>query len=419
MKVVGLITEYNPFHNGHAYHMQQARALTGADAVIVIMSGNFVQRGAPAIINKYDRAAMALSCGADLVLELPVCYATGSAELFASGAVSLLNKLGVVDSICFGSESGDIGLLTSLAKVLYEEPPAYRKILRQQLKTGQSYPAACTYALSCYLSEFSSSRHIMANPNNILGIEYIKAIMRSDSAITPYTISRSGAGYHHKNISYEEGAGPSSAMAIRYSIRQYGEPSYARGQMPDSAYRLLMSASNISFPIYENDFSALLHYKLLSECTAGYANYADVPQALSDKILHSLNQYTEFSEFCDILKSRDLIYTRICRCLTHIMLNILQDDVQRYIDGRYPAYARMLGFRQESTALLATLKERSEIPLISKLADAKWLLDKPELSMLEDDIRIAHIYEAVAARKFDQPFQNEYQRKIIRYQEGS
>ena len=142
MKIVGLITEYNPFHNGHLYHIEESRRITGADAVIIVMSGDYIQRGAPAIMPKRLRAEMALKCGASAVFELPVCYSTGSAEYFALGAVSLLDRLGIVDAICFGSECGDLPALKTLADILYEEPESYRTILKEHLKGGASFPAA-------------------------------------------------------------------------------------------------------------------------------------------------------------------------------------------------------------------------------------------------------------------------------------
>lgn len=150
MKITGLITEYNPFHNGHKYHIEQTRKLTGADAIIVVMSGNFVQRGVPAILPKHMRVKATLQVGASLVLELPVCYATGSAEFFAHGAISLLDQLGCVNSICFGSECGDINLLQEVAHVICEEPPAFQETLQSYLKSGDSFPLARQKALKTY-----------------------------------------------------------------------------------------------------------------------------------------------------------------------------------------------------------------------------------------------------------------------------
>ena len=147
MKIAGIIAEYNPFHNGHKYHIEQTRKITGADFIIVVMSGNFTQRGTPAIMDKYSRARMALENGADMVLELPSCYACGSAEYFADGAIALLDKLGCVDYVCFGSECGDIELLRPIAEILATEPENYSEMLRAELKSGATFPRARNRAL--------------------------------------------------------------------------------------------------------------------------------------------------------------------------------------------------------------------------------------------------------------------------------
>ena len=180
MKIVGLITEYNPFHNGHEYHIQQAKKITGADYCIAVMSGNYVQRGAPAFLPKHLRADMALRSGCDLIIELPVCYATGSAEYFAKGAISILNNLGCVDFICFGSECGEYNKLEKIASLLAEEPEDFKSLLQNNLKSGKTFPLARQQALKDYLND-DSLDCILEEPNNILGIEYIKALILSDS----------------------------------------------------------------------------------------------------------------------------------------------------------------------------------------------------------------------------------------------
>ena len=188
MKVVGLIAEYNPFHNGHKYHIEQALKLTGADAALIIMSGNHVQRGAPAFLPKHLRAEAALQCGAAAVFELPVCYSTGSAEYFALGAVSFLELLGCVDSICFGAETDDIRILQEIARILVEEPAEYRKFLQEGLKSGLTFPTARQHALANYTGKSDLTFHL-GQPNNILGIEYLKALLRLKSSIAPYALN--------------------------------------------------------------------------------------------------------------------------------------------------------------------------------------------------------------------------------------
>ena len=194
MRVNGIISEYNPFHNGHKYLLTESKKATSADYTVIVMSGNFVQRGAPALINKYKRAEMALQNGADLVLELPKYYATASAEYFAMGGISLLDKLGVVTNLSFGSECGDLAVLEKIARILVEEPNDYTILLRENLKKGQSYPTARTNALLEYNADFGEYKDVLSSPNNILGIEYLKALLKRKSSIQPYTLLRTGAG---------------------------------------------------------------------------------------------------------------------------------------------------------------------------------------------------------------------------------
>ena len=212
MKTAGIIAEYNPFHRGHEYQIQYTREKLGADYVIVAMSGDYVQRGTPALISKHLRTEMALRCGADLVLEMPVSVSTASAEAFAMGGVSLLDSLGVVDILCFGSESGEITALKELAEVLVEEPEEYRILLKSFLSQGLSFPAARSQALTEYFKNprnftgddfdgvltplLNQVTRILNTPNNILGIEYCKALLRLNSKIQPVTIRREGMGYH-------------------------------------------------------------------------------------------------------------------------------------------------------------------------------------------------------------------------------
>ena len=214
MKIVGIIAEYNPFHNGHQYHIEEALKITGADAAIVVMSGDFVQRGAPAIMPKHLRAKMALNGGASLVLELPVPYATGSAEYFAYGAVSLLDQLGCVDAICFGSECGNISELAELSKLLVEEPDEYKAYLSSYLKVGHSFPLARQLAVHDYLKS-ETADELLAKPNNILGIEYLKALYRLNSDMQAYTIQRISSNYHDQDLQENY----SSASAIRNELK--------------------------------------------------------------------------------------------------------------------------------------------------------------------------------------------------------
>lgn len=394
MKIVSLIAEYNPFHNGHQYHIEKAKELTGADMVLVVMSGNFVQRGTPAMLPKHLRTDMALHSGASLVLELPVCYATGSAEQFAYGAVSLLEKLSCVDALCFGSECGDIKSLTELADILCEESDDYKTCLKQHLKNGLSYPLARQQALATVYPDKDFS-DILAKPNNILGVEYLKALRRIESKITSYTISRISSDYHDTSLQTTY----SSATALRQVIST-GELSSLHGQIPADCIELLEKNYNLRYPVYANDFSLLLKYRLLSETKETLTEYADVSEELANRIYNRRNDFLSFEQFCELLKTKELTYSRISRALLHVILGIKKSDDTDI------TYARVLGFRKDSVALLSELKRCSSIPLLTKLTN----FDSADLKR---DIYASDLYESVVTEKFKTKFINEYQQNII------
>lgn len=415
MKTAGIIVEYNPFHNGHKYHIERTKELTGCDFVIAVMSGNYMQRGVPAVIDKYARTEMALQNGVDLVLELPLFYASASAEYFALGAVSLLNKLEVTDSLCFGSECGDVHILSEIASVLIDEPTLYREVLQARLRKGLSYPKARSEAISTCLSSPAYVEAI-SSPNNILGIEYIKALKRMESRIHPYTIQRKGGGYHDTSLiaDFKEDASPkSSASAIRQSMNGIDGLFSIEDHVPPSVYERLSDSYQKSFPIRSDDFSLLLKYKLLSEEEEGYMKYVDVSSDLSDKIKKNLRFYRSFEQFCELLKSKDMTYSRISRCLLHILLDIKKEELTTFLNGDCIYYARMLGFRKEAEELLHEIRIHSSIPLISKLADAAPFLNEAGNRMLKKEIQASHIYDSVVAHKFDCDSTSEYSKRLV------
>lgn len=426
MKIVGLITEYNPFHNGHLYHIERAKSITGADTVIVVMSGNYVQRGAPAIMPKHLRAEVALKAGVGLVLELPVCYAVGSAEYFAAGALSLLEQLGCIDSICFGSECGDYELLSRIARILADEPEEFKLLLQDALKKGISFPRARQTALRDYLKDPSLDM-VLEQPNNILGIEYLKALYQQRSPIKSYTIKRMVSGYHDTRLSGTY----SSASAIRrlldYASQSvlmekegmFDEPVMSEvltrleDQVPPSCIRMLEETHRTRYPIYANDFSLLLKYRLLRESADTLTEYQDISEDLANRIVNHANDFISFDQFCNLLKTRDMTYTRISRCLFHILLNIRKSDIQTYQEQGCCQYAHILGFRRDAKKLLSLLKRSSNIPLITKLTQTGEL-SSAGLTMQKNDIFASNLYESIITDKYKMPFVNEYQHQILR-----
>lgn len=418
--ITGIIAEYNPFHKGHDYQIKQARKLTGDRYVLVIMSGDFVQRGAPAVFDKYARTRMALLGGADAVLELPSCWACGSAEYFSKGAVGILDALDCVDHLCFGSESGDVVSCQKLGQVLDKEPEEFQNFLRDSLKEGLPFPAARKSALKKYLEArhdqsfsgdalFSGIENLLDSPNNLLGIEYCKALSRLNSRISPVTVKREGAGYHDESLSQPL----SSATAVR---RLLTGPKYEDMPLekllaytqPDSVAAFTKDLLSWDLPVTEDDFSLLLKYRLLLHTPEELAGFADVSLDLARRIIRERNHFASFSQFISLLKTREMTYTRISRALLHILLSITKEDM-----SETPGYVRLLGFRKESSSLLRMLQDSSRIPVITKAADYRKMLPEDCRKAFEKDLFCADLYESVKAEKSQKTFVSDLQKSPV------
>ena len=404
--ITGIIAEYNPFHNGHAYQIEQARLLTGCDFLVVVMSGDYVQRGAPAVFDKYTRARMALACGADLVLELPVACSCASAEFFASGAVSLLDGLGCVDFLCFGSESGDLQSLMEPARILAKESPVFQEALRRGLSLGLSFPAARKEAFRAC----ASNPDILDLPNNILGIEYLKALLQRESILKPVTIKRKGQGYHDTLLD----SGFASASGIRRFLKQEEAPLSAlpalKESLPDPVMEVLKDTLAHTLPVWEEDFSMLLRYELLRQSASDLTRYADISPDLGRRLKNCADKFSSFSEFVALVKTKDVTYTRITRALFHILLNLTGEDTRNSVAM---PYARILGFRKDHSRILGLLKENSRIPIIPKAADYKTYLTPDLQPLFEKDLFAANLYETIAAAKQKRAFLHDLKRSPV------
>ncbi len=420
MKTVGIVAEYNPFHKGHEYQLAQAKALSGADYAVVVLGGDFTQRGLPALFNKYARCEMALSGGADLVLELPVCFSCGSAEYFATGAVTLLDSLGI-DALCFGSEAGSLAPLQDAAGVLLEEPEAYRVLLRKYQKEGLSFPAARSRALGACLENREHcgepvSEALLHSPNNILGIAYCKAARKRKSSMELYTVPRYGAAYDEASLPEQEGAF-ASAEALRRALLKEMPLSRLSSFLPQSSADIIERERSAGV-LTCDDLSSVLFYRLLSLKSGGYGDFADVSEALGDKIANSLEEYVSFSGFASLLKSRDLTYTRICRSLTHILLDISESFLREAASLQSACYARILGFNPASAPLLTRLSQ-SPVPLISRPAAADTSLSSFGRAMFRQDLFASGLWEGIRAQKQGRSFVHEYRRQILKLPEDS
>ncbi len=398
MKILGLITEYNPFHNGHLYHLNESKNITGATHSIAIMSGNFLQRGVPAVTHKWNRAKMAVQSGVDLVIELPTAYACSTAEIFAGGSINLLNSLGCIDYICFGSESGDLDLLVDIANILSDSPKEFTKILKRHINLGVTFPVARSMAIIEYFTnvkkynktKLESINDIIKNPNNILGIEYLKAIRKIKSSIIPYTILRKSAHYHSKNISNK--ASIASATAIREQILSNNSLTGVDKVIPKTSLNILSYSMNEgTSPIIDKDFEKAILSILRRSTPEEIKNIFDVVEGLENRILSCSTKTNSLQELYDCIKSKRYTLTRIQRILIHALLNINKDDIINFNKDNGPKYARILAFNSKGREILRILKSSSTIPIISNLKHYR-PQDEIAKQMIEIDIRATNIY---------------------------
>lgn len=374
-KILGIIAEYNPFHSGHKYQIERAKALTNADYIICLLSSNFVQRGEPAIFSSYDRAKMALENGVSAVFEMPAYFSTSSAESFAFYGINLFTQLGI-DYISFGAENAKKEELELIVSILGEESTNFKLILNDELKKGVSFPKAREVALLNELKNHidTNFNKILDKPNNILAIEYIKAIKKLNSQLEPIIIKRTNNNYN--DISLSE-FGFSSATALRKEIfKSFNtNKSYEnlKNFIPDSVYKYLsllkpMSADYI-LPFINLE---LTKYAYKDE---DLSIFLDINHNISNRILKNFQNIDSYEKLIDILKSKQYTYTRISRCLSHILLDIKKSAFKDFLENEV-SYAKLLGFRQEDAALLSLLKNRSKIDIITKEKDAKKLEKK-------------------------------------------
>jgi predicted nucleotidyltransferase len=388
MNISAIISEYNPLHKGHVYHVEKTKELTASDAIICIMSGNYVQRGIPALIDKWNRTKAALECGADLVIELPVIYSLSSAEFFAFGAVSLLNSLGVVNNLSFGSEVGDIDFIKKISKILVEEPLEFKSRLKLHMDSGNPYPKARSLALIEHLSmdtslDSSSMTAALNSSNNILGIEYCKSLLKLDSSISPITIRREGGSYNDENLN----AVFSSATSIRRFIKEEKELILLKQHMPEKSYGMISDLKEKNYPFVFSDYMLpFIRYKAFSS-RESLSNLPDASEGLHNKIYNEITKAVSYENLLDSIKSKRYTYTRINRILCQYFVgfdNYETDELRR----ETCPYARILGFNETGAKTLKVIKKNSEIPLYTKIP-------KNMSKSLELDIKATQTYSLI------------------------
>lgn len=378
MKVVGLITEYNPFHNGHMHHLLKAKETTQSDYSIAVMSGHFLQRGEPAILDKWTRARAAVEAGVDLVLEIPTLFACSSAEYFAYGSVSLLDSLGIVDTLCFGSEDGKLGDLIKVAKLLNQPTKEFNTLITTHLEKGLSYPKARELTLNELLEGA-----IDLKPNNILGIEYLKALREIRSSIRPYTIQRINADYN----SLELKGNIASATGIRNALFNSKDLNNIQNFVPRSTYKALGNSKEQM--IFKHDLTTVLLYKIRSTSLLELKRIHDVTEGLEYKIKKAAETATTYDELMDGIISKRFTQTRIQRILIKILLGITKEDIGSRFEIK-PEYARILAFNEKGQYLIKKIKKQTDFPLITNINKTNLHLEGQ--NMLDFDIKATNIY---------------------------
>ena len=386
--VVAIIGEYNPFHNGHAYHIQKTKEMTNADYVIAIISGSFVQRGNVSLIDKWSKADMALLNGVDLVIELPTVYSISSAENFAYGAIKILNSLKIVDTLSFGSEFCDFEVLEKIADVLVNEPPEFKTLLEHELSKGVSFPKARENALLMYLNDIRKYANILSSPNNILAIEYLKALKKTKSKIKPLAVQRINVGYNDLEIKNNF----ASATAIRKKIID-NTPAGISKLMPSSSYKILYN--NIKKGHYIKDITAFekeILYSLRRMYTDEIAELPDVVEGLENSIQDAADSCNTLAEFMNIVKSKRYTSTRIQRILLYALLGITKEDMKD--SYKTNPYVRILGMNNKGKELLSNISRSN--PKLNVITSVKKFMDsnpnKDLQNMLNIDINATNIY---------------------------
>ncbi|HHY74509.1 MAG TPA: nucleotidyltransferase [Bacillus bacterium] len=407
MKSVGVIVEYNPFHNGHYYHIQKSKKVTEADIVVAVMSGNFLQRGEPALVSKWARTKMALESGVDVVIELPYVFATQKAEVFAHGAVSLLHAL-KVDNLCFGSENGSIQSFQQTLHIMETKKDEFDNFIQPALKEGTSYPRAAAEAFQSL--GIIDSMVDLSEPNNILGFHYLQAIHQLKSNIQPYTIKRTKANYHDEHIEDEQIA---SATSIRKTLFS-GSTNLVEIQnvIPDTTFTHLESYKNKYGMFHQwEDYFPFLKYRLLSTTAAELKEIYEVEEGLENRILQLITEAATFQEFMEKIKTKRYTWTRLQRICLHILTNTKKQTMKN--NNNQPTYIRLLGMSLLGQEYLHKIKKNLELPIVSRPSTFS-----NEQMML--DIKATNVYASCLKEPFrTNMIKSEYVNPPIRYDQNN
>ena len=398
MNLLGLIVEYNPFHNGHKYHLEKSKEITNATHTVAIMSGSFLQRGEPALFDKYTRAEMAVKNGVDLVIELPTLYACQSAEIFSHGAVATLNSLNCVNSLCFGSEEGNIDILQTISEILVKEPSDFKTTLKNFLDEGIVFPVARSKALYEYIKnnhllELSEDelQQVLNSSNNILGIEYIKSLIKLNSSIKPYTITRIASKYNSTDIE----SNICSATAIRNSLKDNTDLKLIENVVPLHTFNEINHKINTNFnPVFDYMFYDLLSSTIIRDVD-NLTKYFEVNEGIENKIYSNVFTSKNLEELINSTKSKRYTMTKIKRTLNNILLGINRDDVIKVKDLDRVPYIRILALNNKGREIIKKIKTSSDIEIITKFSKISHVDDPIFDTLIKYDLKSSNMYNLI------------------------
>ncbi|WP_319370231.1 nucleotidyltransferase [uncultured Ilyobacter sp.] len=378
MKATGVVVEYNPFHNGHRYHLEKAREEGTGEVVIAAMSGDFLQRGEPAIVNKWKRAEMALRSGVDIVVELPAYYSNQSAEIFARGAVGILGAMGVSDLV-FGSESGEIEKLKNIASL--EENEEFQSYLKEELGRGSSYPTSFAAAIE----KITGEKGYMT-PNDILGTEYVRSINKLGLDIKPIAIKREGTGYHSHDVSGDI----ASATAIRRMLG--GEMGKIKNLVPEPVYEILTNEFQNGRCAWLYEFYPILRHEIILHKDS-LGDIQDIEAGFENRLYESALKNREFEKFYEDIMTKRYTNARIQRILTHILLGITVKITEEAKKG--VPYVRVIGFNKNGGRYLKGIRDKGGIEVFTTLKNVSKKLSGREKELLDFNERCSMIYTVI------------------------
>ena len=429
MSTVGIVCEYNPFHEGHLYQVEQAKKLTGADHVVCFMSGNFLQRGIPALADKFTRAEAAVRCGVDVIFEIPFVYSTASARDYATAAVTMMDMSGAIDYISFGAETDDLALLSQIAGIVENEPPQVSDSIRRSMASGMTYGAARAAAIVEYLqgkdiarkdssndsssSPESNISSVMSSPNNILAIEYLAALKRIGSKIKPVIIKRLISDYNSSEAVHDI----CSASAIR-SLLGNSDIKTIERHVPEECYRILNTNYRKTFPVFEDHMSSLLaaarllygRYDISSSLSSS-GEIVDLDQDLYNR-MSKIDSDMSFSDTAKSLKSKNYTLTHIQRALLHYVMQLTKTDYDSYKSDGWIYYLRLIGLNARAGGIVKQIKKYSDIPVITRAPEAASRLSTAGKSMFGYDVKSTAIYNSLVCSAYGTKLKNEYEHTI-------